>query len=168
MIRRVVFTTAEFGFRYFGTTILDGNKNLFRCAEKLLIKYGYGLALSNPDSLMKLSSLDIRPIKRSWIVSHSDYLRLGDASRVLIWRFPYPTMRSYVFSLTRRHSGKASYAFSGGRVETLSLRELTLPMEEVHRRWHYDNKAHLNLLIQRDADNWPPLRGINEELPTDD
>ena len=142
---------------------LDGNTELFHCAEKPLLKYEYGL--SYPDDLMRLSSLDICLIKRSWIVSPSDYLRLGDAPRrTQMWRFPYPTMEPYVFGLTRWHSGKANYAFSDGYVETLSLREVTLPVEEAHRRWYYDNKAHLDLLIHRDADNWHPLRGIDEEI----
>ena len=37
-------------------------------------------------------------------------------------------------------------------------------MEEFHRHWHYDNKAHLYLLIHRDANNWATLRSMDEEI----
>ena len=58
-------------------------------------------------------------------------------------------------------------AFTDGHVEHGSLRDWTLPVESVHRHWHYDNKAHLNRLIYRDADNWAPLYGVDEEIPHD-
>ena len=53
-------------------------------------------------------------------------------------------------------------------VEHGSLRDWTLPIDSVHRRWHYDVKAHLDRLHYRDAENWAPLRGVDEEIPTDD
>ena len=59
-------------------------------------------------------------------------------------------------------------AFSDGHVEHRSLRDWTLPVEEVHRRWDYDNKAYLSLLIHRDADNWYTLRGANKKIPKDE
>lgn len=58
-------------------------------------------------------------------------------------------------------------AFTDGHVEHGSLRDWTLPVESVHRHWHYDNKAHLNRLIYRDADNWATLYGVDEEIPHD-
>ena len=73
----------------------------------------------------------------------------------------------YTFHLTRRHYGNANIAFLDGHVEHGSLRDWTLPVESVHRRWHWDNKAHLDRLYYRDADNWHPLRGIDEEIPDD-
>ena len=75
--------------------------------------------------------------------------------------------RLYIFHLTRRHYGNANVAFLDGHVKHGSLRDWTLPVEEVHRRWHYDNKAHLDKLRYRDADNWHPLRGIDEKIPND-
>lgn len=71
----------------------------------------------------------------------------------------------YTFNLTRRHVGEANIAFLDRHVEALTLRELTLLVESAHRRWHYDGKAHLDRLRYRDANNWAPLRGIDEELP---
>jgi len=44
----------------------------------------------------------------------------------------------------------------------------TLLVELVHRRWHYNDKSHLNQLRYRNAENWAPLRGIDEEIPADD
>lgn len=83
---------------------------------------------------------------------------------------PVPSLLDsrYTFHLTRRHYGHANIAFLDGHVEHGDLRELTLPVESVHRRWHYDNKAHLDRLVYRDVDNWAPLRGMDEELPEDD
>ena len=74
----------------------------------------------------------------------------------------------YSFHLTRRHFGYSNMAFLDGHVEHGSLRDWTLPVESVHRRWHYDNKAHLERLRYRDADNWVPLRGVDEQIPVDD
>ena len=84
----------------------------------------YRLALADPDCLFNRTS---PPIKRSWIVSPLDHLRLGDAPRPRgeVWRFPLP-WKPYVFQLTCRHSGKANFAFPDRHVEALSLRELTL------------------------------------------
>ena len=75
--------------------------------------------------------------------------------------------RRYTFHLTRRHYGNANIAFLDGHVEHGSLRDWTLPVEEVHHRWHYDNKAHLDRLTYRDTENWSPLRGMDEKLPDD-
>ena len=84
---------------------------------------------------------------------------------------PLPAMwfsrRRYTFHLTRRHYGNTNVAFLDGHVEHGSLRDWTLPVESVHRRWHYDNKAHLNRLVYRDAANWAPLYGLDEEFPND-
>ena len=74
----------------------------------------------------------------------------------------------YTFHLTRRHYGNANIAFLDGHVEHGSLRDWTLPVESVHRRWHYDNQAHLDRLTYRDAENWSPLYGIDEKPPRDD
>ena len=61
-------------------------------------------------------------------------------------------------------------AFTDGHVEHGSLRDWTLPVEEVYRRWHYDNKSYLDnpYLLYRDADNWAPLYGVDEEIPKND
>ena len=74
----------------------------------------------------------------------------------------------YFFHLTRRHYGNANMAFLDGHVEHGSLRDWTLPVESVHRRWHWDGKAHLDRLHYRDAENWAPLYGIDEKPPLDD
>ena len=74
----------------------------------------------------------------------------------------------YTFHLTRRHYGNANIAFLDGHVEHGTLRDWTLPVESVHRRWHYDNQAHLDRLTYRDAENWSPLYGIDEKPPADD
>lgn len=115
---------------------------------------------------------------KSWIVSPSDHIQLGDAPfagstwkgiGLLSSRASRPRrMDAYVFSLTRRHSGYSSMAFSDGHVERGTLRDWTLPVEEVHRRWHYGSKAHLDRLTYRDADNWALLRGIDKEIQADD
>ena len=129
-----------------------------------------------------------RTIKLSHVVAPSDHILLGEASGwfpVLSpshspFRGPYdygtlfspsigrrpfiPRYKPYTFNLTRRHSGKSNMAFSDGHVEHGSLRDWTLPVESVHRRWHWDGKAHLDRLRYRDADNWAPLRGEDEEL----
>ncbi len=73
----------------------------------------------------------------------------------------------YTFYLTRRHSGEANIAFMDGHIEVLTLRELTLPVESVQRRWHPDNKAHWNRLRAWDTDNWAPFRSIDEEFRND-
>ena len=72
----------------------------------------------------------------------------------------------YVFpQLTRRHSGALNMAFSDGHVEHGNLRDWTLPVEEVRRRWYYDNKPRLDdpRLCYQDADNWFPLYGADED-----
>lgn len=33
---------------------------------------------------------------------------------------------------------------------------------------HYDGKVHLDRLVYRDAENWAPLRGVDEKIPVDD
>ena len=122
------------------------------------------------------------------VVSPSDCVALGDTSGWVIanvyennrGRIPWgvnPPFLSpiacigvvprYSFYLTRRHYGNANIAFLDGHVEHGSLRAWTLPIESVHRRWHYDGKAHLDRLVYRDAQNWEPLRGMDEEIPDD-
>ena len=115
-------------------------------------------------------------IKRSQIVLPSDHIQLGDTpgwrsqdSRYVINTTPILSRQPwranpYVFPfLTRRHSGKSNMAFSDGHVEHGSLRDWTFPVESVHRRWHWDGKAHLDRLRYRDADNWAPLYSTDED-----
>ena len=165
---------------------LDGNTNLFHCVGNVRLQsvlggrqwfpgifnfaYGWNLdvGIGNEESI-KLSS----------VVSPSDHVQLGDVAgwASLLGDLPafnpfiLPTPLSsnpYVFILTRRHSGKSNMAFTDGHVEHGSLWDWTLPVESVHRRWHWDGKAHLDRLRYRDADNWAPLRGMDEELPEED
>ena len=181
---------------------LDGNTNLFQCAGNFGLKshlkkasdywesnfgadslrqnarafnfaYGWG---ENGDG--KDQNGNQKPIKRSQIVSPSDYIQLGDApgwhSRVLFHVFQASPDVSYILDranpyvlqdLTRRHSGVSNMAFSDGHVEHGSLRDWSLPVEEVHRRWHYNNKSRLDSprLRHLDADNWFPLYGADED-----
>ena len=69
----------------------------------------------------------------------------------LMFDLVYPL---YTFNLDRKHVGEANVAFLDRHVESLTLRELTLPVKSTHRRWHYDGKAHLDRLCYRDVDNW--------------
>ena len=130
-----------------------------------------------------------RTIKLSHVVDPSDHILLGDASGwfpasppgVRLFAYPYGTLneisigrwpiipryKPYCFDLTRRHSGKSNMAFSDGHMEHGSLRDWTLPVESVHRRWHWDGKAHLDRLTYRDAENWSTLYGIDEKPPGD-
>ena len=78
-----------------------------------------------------------------------------------------PLFVRYSFPLTQRHYGNANMAFSDEHVEHGTLRDWTLPVGSVHRRWHYDNKAHLDRLRYRDAENWSPLYGFDEKPPED-
>ena len=162
---------------------LDGNTNLFQCAANAKshfldgtafvfstfnFSYGWNAEVGNEKS-----------IKLSQVVLPSNHLQLGDTAglffshnghiRIRIPAIPtiegYPiSANPYVFWLTRRHSGKSNMAFSDGHVEHGSLRDWTLPVESVHRRWHWDGKAHLNRLVYRDADNWFPLYGVDEPI----
>lgn len=134
-------------------------------------------------------------VKVGSVVSPSDCVVLGDTagwkfSSVIVsssgsairnFKFSADTLRPpflspaagvrlvprYTFHLTHRYSSKANIAFLDAHVETLTFWDLTLLIEIVHRRWHYDNKAHLYRLVYRNADNWSPLRGIDEEIPDD-
>ena len=116
-----------------------------------------------------------RSVKRGSVVSPADCVSLGDASGwapgaslfpPFLSHVPNPAFRPlYTFYLTRRHYGNANMAFLDGHVEHGSLRDWTLPVESVHRRWHWDGKAHLDRLHYRDADNWAPLYGIDEKPP---
>ena len=127
---------------------------------------------------------DARPIKMAEVVSPADCVALGDVSisrgippfvsPITLhdgW-FPLPSpfrnFPLYPFRISRRHYGNANMAFLDGHVEHGSLRDWTLPVESVHHRWHYDNQAHLDRLTYRDAENWSPLYGIDEEFPADD
>ena len=135
-----------------------------------------------------------RSVKLGSVVSPSDCVVLGDTAgwsstvnfrgfvngrldlNVFDLRFhpplfsPVPSglVRRYSFYLTRRHYGNANVAFLDGHVEHGSLRDWTLPVESVHRRWHWDGKAYLDRLRYRDAENWAPLRGVDEEIPAGD
>ena len=129
-----------------------------------------------------------RFVKMGSVVSPSDCISLRDASG---WDFPGVSVNGvrvstklsppilspipqlgffprYTFHLTRRHYGNANMAFLDGHVEHGSLRDWTLPVESVHRRWHWDGKAHLDRLFDRDTENWAPLRGVDEPFPDDD
>ena len=120
-----------------------------------------------------------RFIKFDLLVSPSDHIQLEDTAgwfrnnvpdflmNSIVNHVPYRS-NSYVFDLTRRHSGMSNMDFSDRHVKHGSLRFWTLPVESVHRRWHYDGKAHLDRLAYPDAENWAPFRGINEELPPKD
>ena len=131
-------------------------------------------------------------VKLGSVVSPSDCVALGDTAGWGFWwggsirisiTYPdvdiryHPPLLSpaaqngpfgYFFHLTRRHYGNANMAFLDGHVERGSLRDWTLPVESVHRRWHWDGKAHLDRLYYRDVDNWVPLYGIDEKPPRDD
>ena len=149
------------------------------------LQYGYGFSLAGKKD---------RSVKLGSVVSPSGCVVLGDTAgwafanvsinarslkdfrqpdRAHLFPFLSPVARSglfplYSFHLTRRHYGNANMAFLDGHVEHGSLRDWTLPVESVHRRWHWDGKAHLDRLVYRDVDNWAPLRGMDEELPADD
>ena len=151
-----------------------------------------GLTEDSPSSSyhygVSSSPLSQSSVKLGSVVSPSDCVSLGDTAGWVIAnvfqnnsRLPWvlhppflsPVPRTgvvprYSFYLTRRHYGNANIAFLDGHVEHGSLRDWTLPVESVHRRWHWDGKAHLDHLRYRDADNWAPLRGLDEELPAED
>ena len=177
---------------------LDWSKGVFQCAGNRLpvplpqgvgtnrFNYSYGwnhFGLSGDSSLSS--------VKLGSVVSPSDCVALGDTAgwgfrwgRAINLAFSsgfdgrfYPPLLSpaaqngpfgYFFHLTRRHYGNANMAFLDGHVEHGSLRDWTLPVESVHRRWHWDGKAHLDRLYYRDVDNWAPLYGIDEKPPRDD
>lgn len=157
-----------------------------------MVNFSYGLNAFGLSGDSSLSS-----VKLGSVVSPSDCVALGDtAGWRRVFNVPakvnvgvnssgvftlnntfYPPLLSpvpsgfvprYIFHLTRRHYGNANIAFLDGHVESLNLRELTLPVESVHRRWHWDGKAHLNKLSYRDAENWSPLYGIDEKPSWDD
>lgn len=65
---------------------------------------------------------------------------------LLSWGSLINTYPRCSFRLIRRHSGNANIVFLDNHVESLNLRELTLPIESVHRLRYYDNKAHLENL----------------------
>ena len=115
------------------------------------------------------------------VVAPADCVALGDAtvskgilpfvSPVTIkdgWLVFSPPLPLYPFLISRRHYGNANMAFLDGHIEHGSLRDWTLPIESVHRRWHYDNQAHLDRLTYRDAENWSPLYSFGEDpIPMD-
>lgn len=68
----------------------------------------------------------------------------------------------YTFCLTLLRFGQAKIAFLDGHVEALPFRELTLPAQSAHRRWHDVGQAPLDRLFHRDAENWRPIRGIDD------
>ena len=160
--------------------------------------YGWNLyGLDGRDRpLLKRESVVLSSVKLGSVVSPSDCVSLGDTagwafypgtvsssgSTVYDFRssnvtlsppFLSPVARfgllpRYSFDLTRRHYGNANMAFLDGHVEHGNLRDWTLPVESVHRRWHWDGKPHLDRLVYRGVDNWAPLRGMDEQIPVDD
>ena len=175
---------------------LDRNTNVFQCKERgphdsqlnrFNYSYGwndYGLnENARIRSHMRVKG-DARPIKMAEVVSPADCVALGDATFVGAsppfvspvtmhdgW-FPLPSpfrnFPRYAFQISRRHYGYANMAFLDGHVEHGTLRDWTLPIESVHRRWHYDNQAHLDRLTYRDAENWSPLYSFGEDpIPMD-
>ena len=159
--------------------------------------YGWNLyGLDGRHIPFKRGSTVLSSVKTGSVVSPSDCVALGDTagwefasisifvsgSIVLDFRSSASTLKPpflspvakiglvprYSFHLTRRHYGNANMAFLDGHVEHGSLRDWTLPVESVHRRWHWDGKAHLDRLRYRDAENWAPLRGVDEPFPDDD
>lgn len=168
---------------------LDRNTKVFQCKERPLhnsqqlnrFNYSYGwndYGLNENASIQPPMRTKGRPIKMTEVVAPSDCVALGDAT---VWKgippfvspvtikdgwlvFP-PPLPLYPFRISRRHYGNANMAFLDGHVEHGSLRDWTLPVESVHRRWHYDNQAHLDRLTYRDAENWSPLYGIDEKPP---
>ena len=145
----------------------------------LLGSKDYRLASSFGGNVLTFNHKE-RSVKMGSVVSPADCVSLGDASGwapslltslapPFLYHVPDPRFRPlYTFHLTRRHYGNANMAFLDGHVEHGSLRDWTLPVESVHRRWHYDNKAHLDRLHYRDAANWAPLYGADEGFPLDD
>ena len=119
------------------------------------------------------------------VVAPSDCVALGDAtmspeqlpfiSPVTLhdgWPASFPSrcfpLPLYLFVISCRHYYHANMAFLDGHVEHGTLRDWTLPIESVHRRWHYDNQAHLDRLTYRDAENWSPLYSFGEDpIPMD-
>ena len=159
-------------FDYWGRL---GADNLRQNTRAFNFAYGWG---ENEDG--KDQNGNPKPIKRSQIVSPSDHIQLGDTPG---WNYRRPfhvfhlnPRVSYILDranpyvlhdLTRRHSGVSNMAFSDGHVEHGSLRDWSLPVEEVHRRWHYDSKSRLDNPRYRnlDPDNWFPLYGADEDIP---
>ena len=171
---------------------LDRNTKVFQCKERPLhnsqqlnrFNYSYGWNDYGLNENARIRSHmrvkgDARPIKIAEVVAPADCVALGDAmvskgippfvSPVTMhdgW-FPFPSpfrnFPLYPFLISRRHYGNANMAFLDGHVEHGSLRDWTLPIESVHRRWHYDNKAHLDRLTYRDAENWSPLYSFGEK-----
>ena len=167
-----------------------GTQPPFRTFRRFNFSYGWNRSgLSSEDYSERLFTLSAwrreRSVKRSSVVAPADCVSLGDAAgwtsaknRIgleytlhlppCLSFVPDPLFVRYTFHLTRRHYGNANIAFLDGHVEHGTLRDWTLPVESVHRRWHWDGKAHLDRLVYRDADNWAPLRGLDEELPEED
>lgn len=140
----------------------DGDINLFRCVANdpsvfllsreycdahLLFNLAYGLNAFGLADMSSVESLESRlSVKMGSVVSPADCILLGDSAgweyskqnridSVLISFHPDPGLPHYTFYLTRRHYGKANIAFLNEHVESLNLRELTLPVETIHRCW---------------------------------
>ena len=167
---------------------LDGNTNVFQCAANARLKkvypngyYSRYFNFAYGWNSHGVYSADAK--KRSWIVAPSNHLLLGDTagwswspflndwstySNLGIGLRPI-RVNPYIFLLTRRHYGYSNMAFADGHVEHGSLRDWTLPVEEVRRRWHYDNNPYMDnrFFIHRDAENWHPLYGADEEIPAE-
>ena len=168
---------------------LDRNTNVFQCKERRVdhyevrrgaqFNYSYGwndYGLNENAHIRPGLRFKGRPIKMAEVVAPADCVALGDAgffgvsppfvSPVTISEgrgaplFSSSPLPLYFFVISRRHYGNANMAFLDGHVEHGSLRDWTLPVESVHRRWHYDGKAHLDRLSYRDVDNWEPLYSV--------
>ena len=172
---------------------LDGNTNVFQCAGNSRLKkvfpnghplspypqfnpfnFAYGWNSTGAKEKYRYAK------KTSWVVAPSNHLLVGDASGwtkhhhgdfydtyfALGMNIRPIRANPYVFWLTRRHYGYSNMAFADGHVEHGSLRDWTLPVEEVRRRRHYDNNAYMDnpYFIHKDAENWHPLYGAHEEL----
>ena len=173
---------------------LDRNSNVFQCKERPQhnsqqlnrFNYSYGWNDYGLNENARIRSRlrvkgDARPIKMTEVVAPADCVALGDATvskgippfvspvtfndgELPGYRSPLP---NYPFLISRRHYGNANMAFLDGHVEHGTLRDWTLPVESVHRRWHYDNKSHLDRLTYRDTENWSPLYSLGEKPPED-
>ena len=125
---------------------------------------------------------DFHSRKITEIASPSDCLGWGDRPGWLLTKMrlafqpchfgsfivstPYSIPPKYTFGISRRHASRANMAFLDGHVEHGSLRDWILPVSAVWYRWHHRNQMPVELFRQFDADNWAPLYGADEFVPT--
>ena len=119
--------------------------------------------------------------KVSEVLSPADAISFGDrigwqffdGDEVFVW-YPWAPHifaqghwrgTKYVFSISRRHAGRANVAFFDGHVEHGSLRDWTLPVSSVWDRWHHRNRWPVEDFQDLPSDNWAPLYGADEFLP---